>query len=390
MLDPFHMLPIESMEHAVDPTLNCVPFSEIEEHERQHGPTDRWYFEVVKTVRVNPGEDLEAAIRTHAKISLKPGGVYDLTTPIRILGACYVLGNCAIIRVKIQEGVLFTVTHSVTIPAIGFMERVCFSNVVFESSPECKDVCFLSYRNILFHGCIFSGAHMLALDMRAGAEIRGCQFLGNVCAVRSNGLYSIRVKDCTFEKCVFGIVADTKACISHCYFGDCTCSIKLGYHGRVSHCQVVVISRERAPMNIQLCTCDGSGGHVSALGNVHVSSHATASWPRFTHNVFNRVRIYLGRRRGIFHPRQCLFGLSVIAAPRGVAQRVYLYGVYDTTCGIMQLTRHDQESGERLCTCGSRHSTPCMRASYVTDNRVDRHVNSHDTAEFSSSDEDDY
>ncbi|APC26055.1 E1B large T-antigen [Bat mastadenovirus G] len=387
VLDPLHVLPMINPDHYVV-SGDQVEFAAIREDERLNGPSDRWNYSSVKTVRVNPGDDLEAAIRLHAKISLQPGGVYELNRNIRVVGACYIIGNCAVLKVNLpQGGPLFTVSHSEPIPAIGFMERVCFSNLVFESVGSSKAICCVSNRNILFHGCIFSGAHMLCLDMRAGAEVRGCQFFGAVCAVRSRGLYSMRVKNCSFERCVFGVVAETKVNINRCFFGDCTCSIKLSTVGSVTNSQVIVTNRHQSPMNVQLCTCE-DGGHVQALGNVHIGSHCEAPWPKFEGNTLNRVRMYMGRRRGVFHPRHCLFGLSVIAAPTGVAQQVYLYSVYDTTCGIMQLSTYEGDAGERLCTCGERHSTPCMRASYVTDSRVNRDLNSHDTAEFSSSDED--
>ncbi|ADD17099.1 large T-antigen [bat adenovirus 3] len=391
MLDPLNVLPMLFDDHALVRRQDQVPFSVIRADEMANGPSDRWFFESVQAVRVEPGEDLGAAIREHAKISLKPGAIYEITASIVVTGACYIIGNSAILRVNVPNGApVFTIANSEPIPAVGFMERICLANIMFVNGGSSKAVCCMSTRNILIHGCVFSGAHMLCLDMRAGAEVRGCQFVGTVCAVRSRGFYNLRVKNCTFERCVFGVVADTKVAISHCFFGDCCCAIKMALTGSVTHSQVIITNRQLAPMNIQLCTCEEHGSHVRPLGNVHVCSHPEAPWPKFQSNTFNRVRVYLGKRRGVFHPRNCLFGLSIIAAPAGVAQQTYFFGVFDGTCAVIQLTEGEEDAGERLCTCGERHMTPLMQASYIVDTRVNRELNSHDTAEYSSSDEEDY
>nr|QRV11648.1 E1B 55K [Bat mastadenovirus] len=386
-LDPLHALGPIRYDYLAPP----VPqreFRDVVHEERENGPADNVFFESIKAVYVNPGDDLGEAIKNHAKIVLKRGAVYEITSTVLITGACYIIGQCAIVRSRMgREGPMFQVLNSNIIPAIGYMERICFSDMVFDCQDASTAVCCVSERNILFHGCIFSGPHMLCLDMKAGAEVRGCQFMGVVCAVRTKGLYSVRLKNSTFEKCIFGLVASTKATVSHCFFRDCTCAIRLGGAGSITHCQFIVTDSVSSPMNLELCTCQGGGSHATALGNIHVVSHKEASWPKFCNNVLLRAKLYLGRRRGVFHPKYCLMGLSVIAAPRGVAQRVYLFGAYDSNCAIMQLTPTEGASNIRMCTCGESHPTPCMRASYVTDTRINRELNSQDTAEFSSSDE---
>nr|QRV11605.1 E1B 55K [Bat mastadenovirus] len=386
-LDPLHALGPVRVDYV--PRVPQLEFKDVENEEREHGPTDNVFFESIRAVHVNPGDDLEQAIRNHAKIVLKPGGVYEINATVLVTGACYIIGNCAIVRAHLPRGgPMFHVLNSAVIPAIGYMERICFSNIVFDCQGVSTAVCCLSERNILFHGCIFSGPHMLCLEMRAGAEVRGCQFMGVVCAIRTKGLYSVRVKNSTFEKCVFGLVAGTKATVSHCLFRDCTCSVRLGGVGSISHCQFLITNSQEPPMNLQLCTCQGNGSHAAALGHIHIVNHREAPWPKFANNVLLRVRMYLGRRKGIFHPKYCLMGLSVIAAPRGIAQRIYLFGAYDSNCAIMQLSPMHGETNVRMCTCGESHVTPCMRATYVTDTRINRELNSQDTAEFSSSEED--
>lgn len=387
-LDPLDALHGVEFDHSVDTHSGTVDFQTVEANERVNGPTDNIYFESIHTHRVKPGDDLTSAIKTYGKISLDKNGVYEISETVKITGACYIIGNCAVIKSKISGRPMFEVINADSVPVIGFMERICFSNLIFQCTPGDLAVCCCSHRNVLFHGCVFSGPHMLCLDLRAGAEVRGCQFFGAVCAIRSRGFYSVRVKNNTFEKCVFGAVTTTKASFTHCLFRDCTCSIRLGSQGTISHCQFIVTAFEEAPMNLQLCTCEGDGSHVAALGNLHIASHREAPWPKFVNNVFLRMRLYLGRRPGVFHPKYCMFGMTVIAAPRGVAQRVYMFSVYDSSCTIMQLSAMEEMTGERLCTCGGRHYTPRMRASYVTDTRINRELNSHDTAEFSSSDED--
>lgn len=357
----------------------------MQAEEAENGPTDRWWFESIVTKLVKPGEDLQAAIKDYAKVSLEAGATYELSESVIVNGACYIIGNSAIIKGKLN-GPIFQVYNRAVIPSVGFMERVAFTNIIFDCQGASTAVCCLSERNVLFHGCIFSGPHMLCIDAKAGAEIRGCQFMGAVCAIRSRGLYSIRLKHSSFEKCVFGLVAG-KAAVSHCFFRDCTCAIRLGGSGKICYCQFIVTNNEAPPMNLQLCTCQ-DGSHVSALGNIHISSHRSAPWPKFSNNMLQRVRLYLGARTGIFHPKYCLLGMSVIAAPRGVAQRMYLFSVYDSSCAVVQLTPTFERTSPRMCTCGSSHETPVMRGTYVTDTRLDRYLNSLDTAEFSSSDED--
>ncbi|BBE29301.1 large T-antigen [Bat mastadenovirus] len=387
-LDPLHALHGIEFDHSVDSnSMGTVAFETVEANEQVNGPTDNVNFENIIPYRVKPGDDLALAIKTHAKITLDTSAEYVISETIKITGACYIIGNAAVIKSSIVGMPLFEVLNADSIPCIGFMERVCFSNLIFQCTGGDMAVCCCSHRNVMFHGCVFSGPHMLCLDLRAGGEVRGCQFFGAVCAIRSRGLYSVRVKNNTFEKCVFGVVTGSRSSFSHCLFRDCTCSLRLGGQGSITHCQFIVTAVEEAPMNLQLCTCEGNGAHVAALGNLHIASHRDSPWPKFVNNVFLRMRVYLGRRAGVFSPKYCMFGMSVIAAPRGVAQRVYMFSVYDSSCAIMQLSPMDELTAERLCTCGGRHCTPRMRATYVTDTRIDREVNSLDTAEFSSSDD---
>ncbi|WIV79588.1 E1B 55K [Canine mastadenovirus A] len=391
LADPLYVMQALQRDHTLEMPRGQVDFSWIEAEERRVGPTDEWYFEAVKTYKAKPGDDLQTIIKNYAKISLECGAVYEINSKIRVTGACYIIGNCAVLRPNLPAGeAMFEVLNVDFIPSIGFMERIVFSNVIFDCRTTATVVCCISERNTLFHNCVFSGPHMLCLDLRAGAEVRGCHFVGAVCALRSKGLYSIRVKNSIFEKCAFGVVTGSKASISHCMFKDCTCSIMLGGQGTIAHSQFIVTTSAEAPMNLQLCTCEGNGSHVVPLGNIHFASHREASWPTFYANTLVRVRLYMGRRRGVFHPKQSTLSMCVIAAPRGVVQRIYLFGVYDATCAIMQLGEAGNAASERLCTCGFRHSTPSLRATYVTDTRIDRELNSQDTAEFFSSDEDNF
>ncbi|AP_000047.1 E1B 55K [Canine adenovirus 1] len=376
-------------DHALEMPRGQVDFSLIEAEERRAGPTDEWYFESVKTYRAKPGDDLQTLIKNYAKISLECGAVYEINSKIVVTGACYIIGNCAVLRANLPVGTaMFEVLNVDVIPSIGFMERIVFSNILFDCRSTTAVVCCISERNTLFHNCVFSGPHMLCLDIRAGAEVRGCHFVGAVCALRSKGLYSVRVRNSIFEKCAFGVVSGSKASISHSMFKDCACCIMLGGQGTIAHSHFMATTCTDTPMNLQLCTCEGNGSHVVPLGNIHFASNREAPWPTFNANVLVRVRLYMGRRRGVFHPKQSTFSMCVIAAPRGVVQRIYLFSVYDATCAILQLGEAGDAATERLCTCGMRHNTPSLRAAYVTDTRIDREINSQDTAEFFSSDED--
>ncbi|AKC34839.1 E1B 50.5kDa protein [Skunk adenovirus 1] len=389
----YHFLPVLRREDVYTVGEEQVSFQEILDHERENGITDKWYFENVKSYQMSPEEDFETCINTHAKISLRAGEIYTVTKTVRIQSACYVIGNAAIIKIKMPEGgPAFDVCARTPIPAIGFMERVCFSDVVFESLKGSTAVCCVSENSILFHGCAFIGPHMLCLDLRGGGEIRGCQFINAVCAIRTKGIFSLMIKHSIFEKCAFGAVTNGKANVLHCTFVDCACSLRLGGAGHISYCYFAVNDGDSPPMHLKLCTCEGQGAHVSPLGNLHFASNKEAPWPKFTHNTLNRVRLYMGKRRGVFYPKYCMMALSMVVAPRGVAQRICLYSCYDSTSLVVQRVQfeREREDNERLCTCGDKHITPVMHTAYVSDMRINREVNSYETVEFSSTDEEEY
>lgn len=384
-----NLLPLMRPNEIAEPTVEQIEFETVAEIERNNGPTDRFGFENIKPYFVAPGDNLEAAIKRHAKIALCTGAVYEISETVKVTGACYIIGNCARIRItKETGGPVFCVTNTDTIPSIAFMERVCFSNIIFECSREAMAVCIVAYRGILVHNCVFSGSHMLCVDVRGPCEVRACQFVGVVCAIRAKTLYSMRVKQCIFEKCIFGTVSEGKLTITNCAFSDCTCSLRMGGMGTVRNCHFVITQKDSPPMTVKLCTCEGSGSHPTVLENIHIASNKKLPWPKFENNVCNRVRLFLGKRTGVFHPRFCVFAVSVIVAMKCVSKKMHMFGVYDSTCVIAQCGSGDNdETMERLCICGDKHQTPMPKMSYVTDVKLDRALNSYDTAEYSSSDD---
>ncbi|AEP16428.1 large T antigen [Equine adenovirus 1] len=369
------------------------PFSYIAEYERTHGITDQWSFENVATYIMGPEEDWGECIRQHAKIALVPGERYVVSRKVQITSACYIIGNGATVVIQIEgRGPAFQVQTRDHIPCIEFMERVCFSGIIFENGPGNKVPCFVSENNILLHGCVFSGSHLLCLDLRGGGEVRGCYFIRAVCGIRSKGLYTARVKHCVFEKCVFGVVVKSKLNLSHSSFYECNCSLCMSNSGSVSHCYFGKSDQSSLLIDLALCTCEGGGAHAVPLGDIHFGSNREEPWPKFSNNVLNRMRLYLGRRRELFFPKFCMLGLSVISAPPGVVQgRICLSATYESSAAVVQMVKQDFSSAEeRLCTCGERHFTPTVINVLISDEiKPNRQINSLDTAEFMSSDEDD-
>lgn len=367
------------------------PFLYIQADERANGVTDDWYFENVDTHDLLPTDDWEVAISRHAKIMLDSRHVYHIHATIKIRGACYIVGNGAKVVVHLTEGAAFQVVGGVQIPCIGHMERVCFTGVLFERShAENRAIVISAETPVVVHGCTFLGAHSLCVGLRSGGVIRGCHFMANVCAVHTHAPFRVGIKNCVFEKCFFGALIQCRAVVRGCMFVDCVNSMTLGGIGQISvtQCSFVVTNRAAPPFGVRLCTCV-QGSHVVPLGNIHVCP-SRVGYPRFERNTLSRIRMYLGRRRGLFHPKYCMFALSVVCSFRDVTNRLTMHGVFENTMAIMQTVRLDGSNMEdRLCTCGVRHPTPLMvNVNVSAEVKLDRELVSVDTAEFSSTDDD--
>lgn len=366
------------------------PYEYILADIRENGMLNDWYFENVDGFEMLPGDDWESTINQKAKIVLDPRYVYRVSQRVHITSLCYVVGNGAKVIVDVAEGPAFVVTgNRLLMPVIGFMERVCFSSVMFvRENASNQAVVILSDTNILVHNCVFMGPHSLCLRLRCGGTVRGCHFMAAVCGIHSGQLVRVIVKSCVFEKCFFGVLAEGKITVSKCCFTDCLNSFTLDDEGLIVNNTISISNRTDPPFGVRLCTCKG-GSHVVPLGNIHIRG-GQVPWPRFENNTLVRVRMYLGKRCGVLHMKQCMLAMSVICSFRAIAQRISLDGSYESSASILQTVKLDaRDAEERLCTCGDRHLTPLMHNVNVSaDVKPDRELSSVDTAEFSSSDDD--
>lgn len=352
-------------------------------------------FSQVLAYEVGPDEDLGEAIRRNCKVFLNPDVVYTINSTISLSIPCYVIGNGASIVVNCHLG--FEIRGNQFAPLVPDMHDVVFLNCSFERGPHDRGRvrAIRSTRSMVVQGCVFVGFLATCITVRGGGSIRSCQFLATyVCILNTPG-FTLVVKQCIFERCVVCVLAKGKTYLRRCMSLDCQTFALFASLGGMSECTAIGPRLESPLRNIKLCTC--ACGHVSRLYNIHVVSNRRLSWPGFDRNTFTRMNIYLGNRRGIFHPSCTSFSFCIINVESAAASRLTFQHCYEGLCYVRRLAQpaasepgQEVDMTQMLCLCQEAHFVPRQRVVDITSRVVPNRRNvSCNTGDYSSEEDDD-
>lgn len=292
-------------------------------------------FHNVFTYEVDPGEDLCSAIRRHAKVRLNPRHVYTLGETGHLDCACYVIGNGATIVVNCAIG--FTITSHEFAPRVNQMEDVVFLGCNFQAGSYRggKVKAIKTDRFVIVQSCLFTGFMGCCISTKSGCRIKACQFLCCNIGVVSYHLTS-SIKQCIFQRVAICAVGQGRLFVKRCTAIDCHTFVIFGSVGSVSECSVMGAIHPSSMRRLRLCTC--MCGHVRRLHTVHVVSNRTLPWPSMNMNTFSNCTVYLGHRRGVFHPSCTSMHFSVVNVESASSHRVTFSHCYDGFCRVRQIS----------------------------------------------------
>lgn len=312
----------------------------------------------VQAYRVPPGEDLGSAIRRHAKVWLEPEAEYFIAETVRFDGPAYVIGNGASIVIECSLG--FKISNHDYAPRVPEMEDVVFLNCRFEAGGfnAGRIKAIRADRLVIFQGCVFSGFFKACISARAGARLRACFFL--CCHICLLSYYiTSSVKQCTFERCVVCLIGQSRLHVRRCMAIECHTFVVFASTGSVSGCMVTGPVANSPMRSIRLSTC--ICGHPRRLHCIHVVSNRSLPWPSMNSNTFSNLTVYLGNRRGVFHPSATAFQFSVVNVESAARHRVTLTHCYDGFCFVRCIAPVVAEGHEDYpidtlpCHCGQSH-----------------------------------
>lgn len=351
-------------------------------------------FSHILAYEVGPDEDLGEAIKTNCKVFLNPEVTYTLNSTVALNIPCYVIGNGASIVVNCHLG--FDIRGTQFTPVVPDMHDVVFLNCSFERGEHERGRvrAIRSNRAMVIQGCVFVGFLATCVTVRGGGSIRSCQFLATyVCILNAPGFTAV-VKQCIFERCVVCVIAKGKTYVRRCMVLQCHTFVVFANTGGVTDCTAIGPPTTSPLRTIKLCTC--MCGHASRLYNIHVVSNRRLPWPIFDRNTFTRMNIYLGNRRGIFHPSCSSFSFCVLNVETAAASRLTLQHCYEGFCFVRRLAQPAANAPgqafdmtQMLCLCQETHFIPRQRVVDITRRVVpNRRLVSCNTGDYSSEEED--
>lgn len=387
-----HRPPLATLEASQASMLGAeeISYRDVVAEYRQSGDCflETYCYEQIKTYHMKPGEDLEMCIKLHAKVSLCPSGIYDVSHQLCISSCAYVIGNGAVIRVACDTAPAVKIDPLQPGPSISGMWGVTFVNCKFERPPHIKGVLIRCATSALFHGCLFHGIMGTCLDFSVTSSVKGCQFLACYRAINSSKTQEIKIRHCCFDKCIFGItirgdfricsnMANETFCFLHAEGGGLLRNNTVSAPCRWTHCN-----------NFSMVTC--ASGRVTPLGSVHIVPGRRKPWPVFEDNMFVGARLYLGNRSGLLDMRRCsFFSQSSICVDERVANKLVLSNAFENNVTVCKIIRRDNTPLLKLCLCGSSHYVDPLILTNISSEIIgSRYSFTVDTAEFSSDDED--
>lgn len=324
---------------------------------------DELSFENIEAYKLADPFGLGDALRAHVKVELDPEVEYHEVEPILLDGPMYLIGNGATVHVNCDIG--FRVTSQRRCPRVQMMEEVAIVNTCFQAGDHngSKIKLIRSDRMLILQGCVFFGFFKTCISARAGLRARGCHF--STCHVAIVCYYSTAcVKQCIFEKCVIGVVGQCKLLLKRCSCVDSICLAIFASIGSMTHCTVFGPPASSPLYPLRMCTC--VCGHARRLRSVHVVSNRALCWPSMNWNTLTNASVYLGNRRGVFHPVSTMFSFTTIDVEMAASYRISLQHCYESYCFVRKLGQicndrtPETEMAVEQCVCH------CERVHVVT------------------------
>lgn len=347
---------------------------------------EKYCFDQLKAVDVEPDDDLEWAIAQHAKVRLRRNAVYVINHPMVIKHCAYVIGNGATVRLRTQVTPAIRISPLAAGPSIAGMWGVTFCHVKFERDSSDRGLMIRSATHVLLHSCVFSGIMGTCLQLDGGGSLRGCQFLACYRAICCMSTRDIRVRSCYFEKCIFGVTTKGDYKLTGNVSHETYCFAHLEGEGILRNNQVRAPNKWTSACGFSMVTC--ADGQVTPLGSVHVVSNKTKKWPTFLGNVFVYAQLYLGNRQGTFALPQCAFFNSSVCVDTKAARKLVVGSAFDTTLTVYKVLRRDERCCMKMCVCGASHyASGLVLGSMADEVFPDRARFSADSGEYTSDEE---
>lgn len=354
---------------------------------------EKYDFEHVLAYVLQPEDDFETVIATHVKVALDPSFEYVISKPVTVRTLCYIIGNGAKLKIACDEPFCFEVFCRDSSPGIVGMWVVTFSNVVFERDRLKPGGVVRSRTFTLFHGCNFLGCMGLAVKLYAGGEVRGCHFFACYKCLDNDSKVKVKVKSCSIETSMVGVISRGKAVIKNCSGLNVYCFAYLKGSANMQYNGIMNSNGFYEAGLIEMVSCHG--GIVLPLATIHVCSSASHPWPVMRHNVLTRCKLFLGHRRDTFSPLNLSLSYSSVVTDKDGFDSMNLNFTFHQTCTVWKLVRSVEPpavgpGGVKRCLCGDLHAWPTLvQLDYTSRSRPNPYDSSCDSKVFSSDDDED-
>nr|WGN96521.1 large T-antigen [Lemur mastadenovirus] len=348
--------------------------------------SQNYSFEQVKTYNMEPWENWEEVIKVHAKVSLDPSKVYEITEPICITNLAYICGNGATVRVRCDAPVVFSVSVKEYRPRITGWEKVVFCQTRFVRDSGVQKVFLSAKSTIAIHGCDFVGFLGKVLELNHGGSVRGCYFVGCFQGVYVDCFFA-DVRSCVFDKCVMGVFALSDVGIYNNQSFDTPCFLYLKRAAVVRNNTYQRPCEREQTIQANMVTCREHD--VIPLGGIHIAS-SKDMWPFFIKNNLVHCKVYLGDRRGVIDFRKCTFFYCTLVVHRDSMTKFNLKAAYDSTLQVYKMDGVQAKTRMRLCECGTSHALIYPKLLDISDHvKSDRLVDTVEARVYTSDSEDD-
>ncbi|AWO77096.1 large E1B [Tree shrew adenovirus 1] len=371
--------------------LDQVTYSEICADFRSGSFSDffleKYNFAQVLPYKMQPDDDWTDMIAQHAKIELDPTKEYVILSTVFIQSNCYIIGHGAKIVIVGEPGIAFKVLTKSFGPVITNMWAVSFTDCVFQRRDSYNGKVFTCASQVLFHNCFFVGFTGTCITSTAALTVRGCQFLACYRPIMFLAAFDLTVKHCVFDKCVIAISTEGDFEISSNLCTDSCCFLSTSGTGIFSYNSIVNPFTLQDSAEFSMVTC--ADAKVQLLHTIHIHSNPKLVYPQFLHNVLLRAKLFVGRRRGGFHPHFCSLKYSLLTLAKGSERKVNLSTCYPDGLKVYKvLNRNPNRLFTRLCECDASHQTADIVLGEVgLPATADPTLDSVDCLEFSSDEE---
>lgn len=353
--------------------------------------TEKYHFEQIKTHVLEPEEDLYAALNIYVKVALDPTKTYTLDRAGDIITNCYLIGNGATINVTATDSRVINIRNAFSGPMIGGMHTPTIDSVVFSGKSGTLQfgdlIC--CHSNTLINCCNFIDWDGTCVRSFAGLVVRGGMFVGSARCIRSNGEFTVTIKNNVFKCCLVCVGVKTDFDITGNLFDECFCSLVTTGTGRFVRNSITnaVIEPVNKFRHLEMVTC--AGGKTSMLRAVHVVENRKKVQVKFEDNNFYRIAIFVGFRRGVCTFRHCTLHYCHICLDQNSGDKLSLTGSYGARLSVSVAVHIDFEKFYSMkCECGVTHVAVLpVFEERTEDYLVDRRKRSCQCLDFSSDEE---